>query len=374
MFLDATTRSIQIVLTAAKTTTDMPVLVNYVDITATTTTPGLHTGTTNGVTPATCVPAPAASTQRNVNGISVSNIDTAAKTVQVSVNDNGTLYQILSLTLQVGYSLLYTDTEGWRVVDLNGAVVVSFNSILNTANIWTADQNFASTTVEVAPATLSTQAVQSGQAPTIGWGGTSTGSANAQVISPAIPVLAYAAGQKFQFKAGYTNSGATTLAVSALGTVAVQINGNALVGGEIITGKTYTVLLDSTSTAQLQFFSETYIEGTWAPNQGSGLTVVGASPAFSSSGSYTKVGRVVTLNGQVNGATSVALGVNGIICSNLPFAAQATFYSFGLESNSAGNVQAQCIAQQASTILADNGLGIAATTSIYFSITYMAAY
>jgi hypothetical protein len=59
-----------------------------------------------------------------------------------------------------------------------------------------------------------------------------------------------------------------------------------------------------------------YEEGTWTPAQGSGLTVVGA---FSSSGTYTKIGRQVTVAGRLQGATSIALASGGILTNNLPF-------------------------------------------------------
>jgi hypothetical protein len=59
-----------------------------------------------------------------------------------------------------------------------------------------------------------------------------------------------------------------------------------------------------------------YEEGTWTPNQGSGLTVVGT---FSSSGTYTKIGRMVYITGQVTGSTSIAIPVTDFICTNLPF-------------------------------------------------------
>ena len=45
-----------------------------------------------------------------------------------------------------------------------------------------------------------------------------------------------------------------------------------------------------------------YEEGTWTPNQGTGLTLVGA---FSSTGQYTRIGRQVSVSGTVTGATSV---------------------------------------------------------------------
>jgi hypothetical protein len=59
-----------------------------------------------------------------------------------------------------------------------------------------------------------------------------------------------------------------------------------------------------------------YEEGTWTPNQGAAVSVVGA---YSSSGTYTKVGRLVTATAIQQGATSISTGSSGIIFSNLPF-------------------------------------------------------
>ena len=64
-----------------------------------------------------------------------------------------------------------------------------------------------------------------------------------------------------------------------------------------------------------------YEEGTWTPNQGGGLTVVGA---FTSQGTYTRVGRLVTVNFFIAGATSIAVSAGGNICTTLPFTAHAT--------------------------------------------------
>jgi len=60
-----------------------------------------------------------------------------------------------------------------------------------------------------------------------------------------------------------------------------------------------------------------YEEGTWTPNQGSGLVVVGT---FSSTGTYTRIGRQVTAYISIVGSTSVALvGSNQPVTTNLPF-------------------------------------------------------
>ena len=120
MILDNVNRKLQVVLTAAKTTLDMPVIIDYVDNTSTTFTPGTYPSNTNGVTLVDILPAPAASTQRKVNSISIYNYDTAAKVVRVYLNDNGTSYQILDLTLQIDDTLCYTDTQGWYAIDSSG--------------------------------------------------------------------------------------------------------------------------------------------------------------------------------------------------------------------------------------------------------------
>jgi hypothetical protein len=105
-----------------------------------------------------------------------------------------------------------------------------------------------------------------------------------------------------------------------------------------------------------------YEEGTWTPNQGPGLTVVGA---FSSSGTYTKIGRAVTVTGSVVGATSVAVGSAGIIVSNLPFTVSGSAQG----AAGTGNVN------QGAVVLAFNVqvyamTAITAAASIDFTVTY----
>ena len=105
-----------------------------------------------------------------------------------------------------------------------------------------------------------------------------------------------------------------------------------------------------------------YEEGTWTPNQGAGLTVIGT---FSSDGNYTKVGRIVTIRGIVFGGTSVAASSSGRISSNLPFtpAADTAGSYFNGTLSAGGQVDA------APTGIFAVGT-IAATTGIYFSATY----
>jgi hypothetical protein len=117
MLLDATNRSLELVLTAAQTTAAMNVTVVYVDET-TTALPaaGLTPTNSNGVTAVTILASPAASTRRNVKNITIYNADSAAKTVKISLNVATVLYTIIQPTLQVGESLCYSDTKGWYVL------------------------------------------------------------------------------------------------------------------------------------------------------------------------------------------------------------------------------------------------------------------
>jgi hypothetical protein len=73
-----------------------------------------------------------------------------------------------------------------------------------------------------------------------------------------------------------------------------------------------------------------YETGTWTPNQGAGLTVVGS---FSSKGVYTKIGNIVYISGSVSGSTSVALSAGAVISSNLPFALAGGGSNTGLSIN-----------------------------------------
>lgn len=106
-----------------------------------------------------------------------------------------------------------------------------------------------------------------------------------------------------------------------------------------------------------------YEQGNWTPNQGSGIVLVGT---FSSSGTYTRIGRQVTLVGQINGSTSVANVTNGgTLFTNAPFAPAAS---------AAGVLINDAQSQTGSGVIATNSTfyitPMSATPIIYFNITY----
>jgi hypothetical protein len=108
-----------------------------------------------------------------------------------------------------------------------------------------------------------------------------------------------------------------------------------------------------------------YEEGSWTPNQGSGLTVTGT---FGSAGTYTKIGRQVFVQG-VLAASTLTCAKEAIITSNLPFttAALGLFCAGGMQDNNGGGLGI-CGASVTSVYA---GSAISATaTRFYFSLTY----
>ena len=87
------------------------------------------------------------------------------------------------------------------------------------------------------------------------WCGTATGTADALVLTPSPSISAYAAGQRFSFKASASpNTTATTVAISGLTTKAIEFNNAALTAGVIVGSKYYDIEYDGTA-FQLNRFS-----------------------------------------------------------------------------------------------------------------------
>jgi len=107
-----------------------------------------------------------------------------------------------------------------------------------------------------------------------------------------------------------------------------------------------------------------YEEGTWTPNQGGNLTVVGT---FSSTGNYVKVGKMVTVQVSLTATTSITISAgDAVMFTNLPFASSPqrnpgvavnTLHSAGLFVNIASTTVYSC-----GTIVA--------SATIFVSITY----
>ena len=122
IILDATNKLLEVVLGGAVSTNQLPVVASYVDVTTAAYTPGANDTATNDGTDVTIVAAPAASTQRQVKFISVKNEDTAVATVTIKLKSGATDRIIVEITLPVDATLVYTDGEGFRVIDSSGNI------------------------------------------------------------------------------------------------------------------------------------------------------------------------------------------------------------------------------------------------------------
>lgn len=98
-------------------------------------------------------------------------------------------------------------------------------------------------------ATVRSDATNLGQVQdsTAQWSSTTGGTANAITVSTSPAITAYAAGQVVRFTATNNNTGATTISWSGLTAKAAQWGAAAMVGGEIVTGRTYEAVYDGTN-------------------------------------------------------------------------------------------------------------------------------
>lgn len=112
--LDATTKTLEVVLTGAVSTTQLPVVVSYVEITdadQSVNDIAESDTATNNTTAVTAVAAPAAGKTRVIKALTVNNVDTAAATVKVQINNNGTIRLIVKATLAVDETLQYSSED-----------------------------------------------------------------------------------------------------------------------------------------------------------------------------------------------------------------------------------------------------------------------
>jgi hypothetical protein len=79
------------------------------------------------------------------------------------------------------------------------------------------------------------------------YAGVSGGAADVQTLKLTPAIAAYATGQMFSFKAGFTNTGAATLNINGVGAIGIRdTTGGALGAGAITAGQFYEVLYDGT--------------------------------------------------------------------------------------------------------------------------------
>ena len=102
LVLDATNKTIVAVMSGAATTTNPSFVASYADNNGTTFAEGANSGSLSGATPVTLVSAPASGYRRVIKKLYIENADTAAVTVTIYYNNNGTNSNIAKVTLNVG--------------------------------------------------------------------------------------------------------------------------------------------------------------------------------------------------------------------------------------------------------------------------------
>lgn len=81
-------------------------------------------GQSNNTTAVTLISAPSSGFLRQVKYVSVQNTDSAAHTVVIRFNDNGTIRIIGSWFIKISDTLIYVDGRGWYVLDASGKIRV----------------------------------------------------------------------------------------------------------------------------------------------------------------------------------------------------------------------------------------------------------
>lgn len=130
LILNATTKKIVAVMSGAAATTNPDFTAAFADNDGTSFTEGASDGALNGTSQVTVVDAPSASTRRTIKSITIENRDTAAVTVTLSYDNNGTLRRIAVVTLAVGDTWTLNGT-----FDTAGALKQTLGSISLTSQV-----------------------------------------------------------------------------------------------------------------------------------------------------------------------------------------------------------------------------------------------
>ena len=118
-----TTDSLKAALGGAVTTNELPIVASYVDVAA----PDIYDPNsahtlTSGAADVTAVAAPAAGKRRQVKFLSVFNKDTVSATVTIKFDRSATQRELVKIALAASSTLVYTDGEGFRVIDTAGVI------------------------------------------------------------------------------------------------------------------------------------------------------------------------------------------------------------------------------------------------------------
>ncbi len=131
IILSETTDNLELVLAGAVTTNQLQCLTSWRDRTSTTFVAGRSLKNSNNTTDVILAVAPASSTQRIIDFISVYNRDTVNATVTIKFDANGTEYILFKTTLAPDERIEYQEGIGFKVFASTGAVKQSINQGAN---------------------------------------------------------------------------------------------------------------------------------------------------------------------------------------------------------------------------------------------------
>jgi hypothetical protein len=132
IILTNTTDKIQVKLGGTASTNQLKCFASYRDTTTTSITPMRTAVATNNTTYVDLVGAPASSTQRIVDYISIQNTDTGSNNVSIVFNDNSTIYELFITNLAAGEKIEFQEGQGFKVLTNAGSVKTSVNQGNNT--------------------------------------------------------------------------------------------------------------------------------------------------------------------------------------------------------------------------------------------------
>jgi len=147
LVLDSTLKTIKVSMSGAAATTNPDFTASYADNNGTTFTEGASDGALTGATDATVVSAPASGYRRIIKQIFIENKDTAAVTITVKYDNNGTQRTIVKVTLAVGDTWTTDgtfDTYGSLKQTLGTVNLANVTGTLAIANGGTGATSFAS--------------------------------------------------------------------------------------------------------------------------------------------------------------------------------------------------------------------------------------
>ena len=137
IILENTTDTIQARLSGIVSLNQLPCVTSYRDITNSTFTPGRKLSLTNDTTDINLVDAPAASTQRVIDYISIYNSDIANATIEIFYDISGVEYMLFHTTLAPLEKLEFQEGQGFKTISSSGAVKQSINQGTNVSGTTT---------------------------------------------------------------------------------------------------------------------------------------------------------------------------------------------------------------------------------------------